>query len=91
MERRYDNLIQHAKAYIEDNYNHEDISLNMVASEVNLSSSHFSTVFGQETGSHDPRTSRSDYQNVVYHKNTSLVIMTIVYLKFLPITQFNIV
>ena len=49
MERRYDNLIQHAKAYIEDNYNHEDISLNMVASEVNLSSSHFSTVFGQET------------------------------------------
>lgn len=50
MERRYDNLIQHAKAYIEDNYNHEDISLNMVASEVNLSSSHFSTVFGQETG-----------------------------------------
>ena len=50
MERRYDNLIQHAKAHIEDNYNHEDISLNMVASEVNLSSSHFSTVFGQETG-----------------------------------------
>ena len=50
MERRYDNLIQHAKAYIQDNYNHEDISLNMVASEVNLSSSHFSTVFGQETG-----------------------------------------
>ena len=34
----------------DSNYNHEDISLNMVASEVNLSSSHFSTVFGQETG-----------------------------------------
>ena len=39
-----------ARSYIEQNFDNEDISLNTVASTVNLSPNYFSTVFSQEMG-----------------------------------------
>jgi two-component system response regulator YesN len=42
-------LIQQAKAYIDQHYMDADLSLDEVAAHVNLSSSHFSVVFSQET------------------------------------------
>jgi two-component system response regulator YesN len=42
-------LIQQAKAYIDQHYMDADLSLDEVADQVNLSSSHFSVVFSQET------------------------------------------
>jgi two-component system response regulator YesN len=42
-------LIQQAKEYIDHHYMDADLSLDEVASQVNLSSSHFSVVFSQET------------------------------------------
>jgi two-component system response regulator YesN len=39
-----------AKNYMEENYNREDISLNSVAAQVNVSPNYFSTIFSQETG-----------------------------------------
>jgi two-component system response regulator YesN len=42
-------LIQQAKAYIDQHYMDADLSLDEVAAQVNLSSSHFSVVFSQET------------------------------------------
>ena len=49
-EQKYSTVIEDAKEYIEKNYANEDISLNTVASSVNISPNHFSTVFSQETG-----------------------------------------
>jgi two-component system response regulator YesN len=43
-------IVHQAKAYIESHYNNSDLSLNEVAAQVNLSPSHFSTVFSRESG-----------------------------------------
>lgn len=48
--KRYDDLIHQAKAFIDASYMDENISLNIVAKEVNLSPAHFSSIFSQETG-----------------------------------------
>lgn len=49
-QKKYSSLLKDARAYIEQNYDNEDISLNKVAASVNLSPNHFSTIFSQETG-----------------------------------------
>jgi two-component system, response regulator YesN len=46
----YWQLIRQAREYIDHHYMDPDISLNKVASQVNLSPSHFSVVYSQETG-----------------------------------------
>ena len=43
------NLIRQAKTYIEHHYGDPELSLNNVAAQANLSASHFSVVFSQET------------------------------------------
>lgn len=43
-------LLKAARNYIEQNFDNEEISLNTVASTVNLSPNYFSTVFSQEMG-----------------------------------------
>lgn len=48
--KKYGSMINIAKRYIEDNYESEEISLNSVAAHVNISPSHFSTIFSQEEG-----------------------------------------
>lgn len=48
--KKYGSLLDTAKAYIAQNYDKEDISLNTVAASVNISPSHFSTIFSQEMG-----------------------------------------
>jgi two-component system response regulator YesN len=47
---QYKNLIRQAKEYLEQHYTNPELSLNEVASQANLSASHFSVVFSQETG-----------------------------------------
>jgi len=47
---QYQDLLRRAKAYLEHHYSDPELSLNEVAAQVNLSSSHFSAVFSQETG-----------------------------------------
>jgi two-component system response regulator YesN len=47
---QYTNLIRQAKEYLDHHYANPDLSLNEVASQVNLSASHFSVVFSQEAG-----------------------------------------
>ena len=47
---KYSVLLNEAKEYIRENYNLDTISLNSVAEYVNVSPSHFSTIFSQETG-----------------------------------------
>lgn len=47
---RYSDIIDKAKTFIEENYKNEDMSLQLVASSVNVSSNHFSAVFRKETG-----------------------------------------
>jgi two-component system response regulator YesN len=47
---QYKNLIRQAKAYLERCYTDPELSLNAVAAQANLSASHFSVVFSQETG-----------------------------------------
>ena len=49
-DRKYTLLIEQAKNYILENYAQESISLQTAAASVNLSPSHFSTIFSQETG-----------------------------------------
>jgi two-component system response regulator YesN len=48
--KKYNALIIKAKEYIECNYYKEELSLNLVAASVNISPSHFSMIFSQETG-----------------------------------------
>jgi two-component system response regulator YesN len=47
---QYKKLIHQAKEYIDIHYTDAELSLNDVAAQVNLSASHFSAVFSQETG-----------------------------------------
>ena len=49
-EVRYGNIIMRAKKYIDANFAQPGICLHSVASEVNISPNHFSTIFSQETG-----------------------------------------
>ena len=46
---QYKTLIRQAKEYIEHHYTNPELTLNDVASQANLSASHFSVVFSQET------------------------------------------
>lgn len=48
--KKHSSVIEEAQAFLLENYQNENLSLNVVASEVGLSSSHFSTIFKQETG-----------------------------------------
>ena len=48
---QYTVMIHQAQEYIDHYYSNPDLSLNQVATHVNLSPSHFSTVFSQETNS----------------------------------------
>ncbi len=43
-------VLDRSKDYIEGHYKDEDISLNVVASSVNISPNYFSTIFSQEMG-----------------------------------------
>jgi two-component system, response regulator YesN len=47
---QYWQLIRQAREYIDHHYSDTDLSLNRVAAQVNLSPSHFSVVYSQETG-----------------------------------------
>ena len=49
-QKKYSSLLKDAKAFIQENYDNEEISLNMTAASVNLSPNHFSTIFSQATG-----------------------------------------
>ncbi len=46
---QYKNLIRQAKEYLEQHYANPELSLNEAAAHANLSASHFSVVFSQET------------------------------------------
>ncbi len=48
--KRYHRIIDQARDYINEHYSNEDLSLNDVAEYVNISPSHFSSVFSRETG-----------------------------------------
>lgn len=48
--QKYSGMLNAAKQYIAENYDKEDICLNTVAASVNISPSHFSTIFSQEMG-----------------------------------------
>ena len=50
-DQRYSDIIEKAQAYIRDNYQNDDMSLQTVSSHVNVSSNHFSAIFRKETGS----------------------------------------
>ena len=47
---RYGDIVEEIKKYIEKNYNDEELSLNLLASHINFSPNHLSTVFSQQTG-----------------------------------------
>ena len=47
---QYKNLIRQAKEYLQHHYADPELSLNEIAAQANLSASHFSVVFSQETG-----------------------------------------
>lgn len=46
---RYRDVVMQVMEYIEENYADEDLSLNLVASHVNFSPNHLSTIFSQQT------------------------------------------
>lgn len=48
--KKYNALIEEAKAFIQMNYQREEISLQTVAAKVNMSPSYFSAIFSAETG-----------------------------------------
>lgn len=48
--KRYSQLLEQAKNYIDNHFQNENLSLGVVAAEVNLSASHFSAIFSQEMG-----------------------------------------
>lgn len=48
---QYNDIVEEVKLYIEKNYAEEELSLNLVASEINISPNHLSMVFSQKTGS----------------------------------------
>lgn len=47
---RYGNIVNQIMQYIEKNYADEELSLNLLASQVNFSPNHLSMVFSQQTG-----------------------------------------
>ncbi len=47
---KYTETIEKAKTYIQENYQNDDMSLQTVASVVNVSTNHFSAIFRRETG-----------------------------------------
>jgi len=47
---KYSDLVERAKEFIEASFENPDISLNEVAAQVNVSPSHFSTIFSHDTG-----------------------------------------
>ena len=47
---RYKDIVDEAVKYIEENYGDEELSLNVLASHVNVSPNHLSTIFSQQTG-----------------------------------------
>ncbi len=49
-DKKYTELIEKSRRFIQDNYKNEDMSLQLVASYVNVSSNHFSAIFRKETG-----------------------------------------
>jgi two-component system response regulator YesN len=49
-DQKYLGIIEKAKDFIRDNYQNEDMSLQLVSSNVNVSSNHFSAIFRKETG-----------------------------------------
>lgn len=49
-QKKYRLVLDKARDYIKNHYKDEDISLNVVASCVNISPNHFSTIFSQEMG-----------------------------------------
>ncbi len=49
-QKRYAGLIEQAKEYINQNFDMSDLTLDQVASTVNLSPNYFSSLFNQETG-----------------------------------------
>ncbi len=49
-QKRYAGLIEHAKEYMHLKFSMSDLTLDQVASTVNLSPNYFSTLFNQETG-----------------------------------------
>lgn len=48
--KRYNAVIEEARTFIRENYQREDMSLNKVASQVNISPSYFSAIFSAQTG-----------------------------------------
>lgn len=48
--KKYHELLEEACDFIRENYQREDMSLNTVASQVNISPSYFSSIFSSETG-----------------------------------------
>ncbi|MDO4522814.1 MAG: response regulator [Eubacteriales bacterium] len=49
-QKRYNALLEEARAFIRENYQRDDMSLNTVAAQVNISPSYFSAIFSGETG-----------------------------------------
>ncbi len=49
-DQKYVEIIDKAREFIQNNYQNEEMSLQTVASEVNVSSNHFSAIFRKETG-----------------------------------------
>ena len=49
-DKKYTEIIDKAREFIQDNYKNDEMSLQTVASYVNVSSNHFSAIFRRETG-----------------------------------------